>query len=84
MVDHVSDSFLDTNVPLIMLMEAAQSGNGMEVEDCCNMFMGHVEKLQKVQYLCFDVVVVVVVDDIKVLLRVTSGTGNQREVGKHF
>lgn len=51
MVDHVSDSFLETNVPLMMLIEAAESGNGREVEDCSNMFMGHAEKLLKV--CCF-------------------------------
>jgi len=26
-VDHVSDSFLETNVPLLVLIEAAKSGN---------------------------------------------------------
>jgi catenin alpha len=32
-VDHVSDSFLETNVPLLVLIEAAKSGNEKEVEE---------------------------------------------------
>ena len=32
-VDHVSDSFLETNVPLLVLMEAARAGNEREVEE---------------------------------------------------
>ncbi|XP_066916590.1 catenin alpha-2-like [Clytia hemisphaerica] len=47
-VDHVSDSFLETNVPILLLIKAAESGNGREVEDCSNLFMGHADKLQKV------------------------------------
>jgi len=30
-VDHVSDSFLETNVPLLILIEAAKAGNEREV-----------------------------------------------------
>lgn len=30
-VDHVSDSFLETNVPLLILIEAAKAGNEQEV-----------------------------------------------------
>lgn len=30
-VDHVSDSFLETNVPLLILIEAAKAGNEGEV-----------------------------------------------------
>lgn len=30
-VDHVSDSFLETNVPLLILIEAAKAGNEPEV-----------------------------------------------------
>jgi catenin alpha len=32
-VDHVSDSFLETNVTLLVLIEAAKSGNEKEVEE---------------------------------------------------
>ena len=32
-VDHVSDSFLETNVPLLVLMEAARAGKEREVEE---------------------------------------------------
>ena len=32
-VDHVSDSFLETNVPLLILIEAAKAGNEPEVCD---------------------------------------------------
>ena len=31
-----------------MLAEAAQSGNGRDVEQCSNVFLAHSEKLQKV------------------------------------
>jgi len=33
-VDHVSDTFLETNVPLIILIEAAKVGNEEEVRNC--------------------------------------------------
>lgn len=32
-VDHVSDSFLDTNVPLLVLIEAAKSGDEKQVKE---------------------------------------------------
>jgi len=32
-VDHVSDSFLETNVPLLVSIEAAQAGDQAEVEE---------------------------------------------------
>ena len=32
-VDHVIDSFLETNVPLLVLIEAAKAGNDKEVEE---------------------------------------------------
>lgn len=37
-VDHVSDSFLETNVPLLVLIEAAKSGNEKEVEEYSQVF----------------------------------------------
>ena len=47
-VDHISDSFLETNVPLMLLIEAAQAGNEAEVEDCAIIFSEHASKLQEV------------------------------------
>ena len=51
MVDHVSDSFLETSVPVEMLMKAAESGNGRQVEDCSTLFRSHAEKLLKVSVI---------------------------------
>lgn len=47
-VDHVSDSFLETTVPLLMLIEAAQAGNEREVEECAKLFIDHAAKLEEV------------------------------------
>ncbi|XP_068627189.1 catenin alpha [Battus philenor] len=50
-VDHVSDSFLETNVPLLVLMEAARNGNEKEVEEYAIMFTEHANKLVEVANL---------------------------------
>ncbi|XP_050679046.1 catenin alpha [Leptidea sinapis] len=50
-VDHVSDSFLETNVPLLVLMEAARSGNEKEVEEYAVLFTEHANKLLEVANL---------------------------------
>ena len=47
-MDHVSDSFLETTVPLLMLIEAAQAGNEREVEECAKLFTDHANKLEEV------------------------------------
>ena len=47
-VDHISDSFLETTVPLLMLIEAAQAGNEREVEECAKLFIDHAAKLEEV------------------------------------
>ena len=47
-MDHVSDSFLETNVPLLLLIEAARSGNAKEVEEYANVFREHANKLVEV------------------------------------
>ena len=39
-VDHVSDSFLETNVPLLVLMEAARAGTEREVEEYAKVRSG--------------------------------------------
>lgn len=50
-VDHVSDSFLETTMPLIMMVEAAQAGNEKEVEECAKLFTDHAAKLEEVANL---------------------------------
>ncbi|XP_070539853.1 catenin alpha-2-like [Ptychodera flava] len=50
-VDHVSDSFLETNVPLLVLIEAAKSGNEKEVEEYAVVFREHASKLVEVANL---------------------------------
>ncbi|KPJ14976.1 Catenin alpha [Papilio machaon] len=50
-VDHVSDSFLETNVPLLVLMEAARNGNEKEVEEYAIVFTEHANKLVEVAKL---------------------------------
>ncbi len=50
-VDHVSDSFLETNVPLLVLIEAAKSGNEREVEEYAQVFTEHANKLVEVTYM---------------------------------
>lgn len=49
-VDHVSDSFLETTMPLIMMIEAAQAGNEREVEECAKLFTDHAAKLEEVGF----------------------------------
>uniref|UniRef100_A0A915LDS1 Uncharacterized protein n=1 Tax=Romanomermis culicivorax TaxID=13658 RepID=A0A915LDS1_ROMCU len=48
-VDHVSDHFLDTQVPLLMLVDAARQGRIKDVESRGLIFMNHAEKLQEVR-----------------------------------
>ncbi|CAL4059810.1 unnamed protein product [Meganyctiphanes norvegica] len=50
-VDHVSDSFLETNVPLLVLVEAARNGNEKEVEEYAAVFTEHANKLVEVANL---------------------------------
>nr|XP_018896705.1 PREDICTED: catenin alpha isoform X2 [Bemisia tabaci] len=50
-VDHVSDSFLETSVPLLVLIEAARAGNEKEVEDYALVFTEHANKLVEVANL---------------------------------
>ncbi|XP_077291769.1 catenin alpha isoform X2 [Arctopsyche grandis] len=50
-VDHVSDSFLETNVPLLVLMEAARNGQEKEVEEYAVVFTEHANKLVEVANL---------------------------------
>lgn len=53
MVDHVSDSFLETNVPLLVLIEAAKAGDESGVEEYAHVYMEHANKLVEVCSLNF-------------------------------
>lgn len=50
-MDHVSDSFLETNVPLLVLIEAAKNGNEKEVKEYAQVFREHANKLIEVLYV---------------------------------
>ncbi|XP_013065972.1 catenin alpha-2-like isoform X2 [Biomphalaria glabrata] len=50
-VDHVSDTFLETNVPLLVLIEAAKAGDERGVEEYAQVFMEHASKLVEVANL---------------------------------
>lgn len=50
-MDHVSDSFLETNVPLLVLIEAAKNGNEKEVKEYAQVFREHANKLIEVSIL---------------------------------
>ncbi|KAH8265129.1 hypothetical protein KR038_008125 [Drosophila bunnanda] len=50
-VDHVSDSFLETTTPLIDLIEAAKTGNEKKVREKADVFTKHAEKLVEVANL---------------------------------
>lgn len=52
-MDNISDAFLETNLPLLMMIEAAKAGNERETEDCAKLFMDHAAKLEEVGgYVC--------------------------------
>ncbi len=50
-MDHVSDSFLETNMPLLMLVEAARNGQERAVEEYAQIFQEHANKLVEVANL---------------------------------
>ncbi|XP_065579492.1 catenin alpha-like isoform X2 [Artemia franciscana] len=50
-VDHVSDSFLDSNVPLLLMIEAAKKGSEKQVEEYAQTFTEHANKLVEVANL---------------------------------
>ncbi|CAF2404143.1 unnamed protein product [Rotaria sp. Silwood2] len=47
-VDHVSDTFVATNVPLLALIDAARHGNTQLVEETAQIFIEHAAKLIEV------------------------------------
>ncbi|XP_067858719.1 catenin alpha-3-like [Heptranchias perlo] len=50
-IDHVSDSFLDTTVPLLVLIEAARNGNEKDIKEYAAIFREHANKLVEVANL---------------------------------
>jgi catenin alpha len=50
-MDHVSDSFLETNMPLLVLIEAAKAGREHDVEEYAGVFTEHANKLVEVANL---------------------------------
>lgn len=47
-MDHVSDTFLETILPLEDLVDAAKSGDQQRLEECVKIFIEHSEKLHEV------------------------------------
>ncbi|EDL97347.1 rCG61001 [Rattus norvegicus] len=50
-IDHISDSFLDTTVPLLVLIEAAKNGQVKEIKDYASIFHEHTGRLMEVANL---------------------------------
>ena len=50
-MDHVSDSFLEPDTPLLMLLAAAREGHEKEVEEFGEIFTDHASKLVEVANL---------------------------------
>uniref|UniRef100_A0A5F8G560 Uncharacterized protein n=1 Tax=Monodelphis domestica TaxID=13616 RepID=A0A5F8G560_MONDO len=49
-IDHVSDSFLDTTVPLLVLIEAAKNGREKEMKEYAAIFREHTNRLLEVSF----------------------------------
>ena len=47
-VDHVSDSFIEGSIPLMMLVEAALTGDEKAVDESAGVFTEHAAKLVEV------------------------------------
>ncbi|KAM9610990.1 catenin alpha-3 isoform 4-T4 [Morphnus guianensis] len=47
-IDHISDSFLDTTVPLLVLIEAAKNGREKEIKEYAAIFREHTSRLVEV------------------------------------
>ncbi|XP_075614965.1 catenin alpha-3 isoform X2 [Balearica regulorum gibbericeps] len=50
-IDHISDSFLDTTVPLLVLIEAAKNGREKEIKEYAAIFREHTSRLVEVAHL---------------------------------
>lgn len=47
-IDHISDSFIEINLPLESMIEAAKGGDEKHTNECGQVFMDHAEKLIEV------------------------------------
>ncbi|XP_040588477.1 catenin alpha-3 isoform X5 [Mesocricetus auratus] len=47
-IDHISDSFLDTTVPLLVLIEAAKNGREKEIKEYAVIFREHTGRLVEI------------------------------------
>ena len=56
-VDHVSDSFLEPDTPLLMLLAAAREGHEKEVEEFGEIFTDHASKLVEVCKFFFVIII---------------------------
>ncbi|XP_060624902.2 catenin alpha-3 [Anolis sagrei] len=54
-IDHISDSFLDTTVPLLVLTEAAKNGREQEIKEYATIFKEHTCRLIEVANLACSV-----------------------------
>lgn len=53
-IDHISDAFIETNLPLESMIEASKRGAGDDsVQHCAQIFMDHAEKLLEVGLVSF-------------------------------
>lgn len=50
-IDHVSDAFLDTKTPLMVLIDAARQGDLTRTEEAARIFEAHAEKIVDVSCL---------------------------------
>lgn len=50
-IDHISDSFLDTTVPLLVLIEAAKNGRQKEIKEYAAIFREHTSRLVEVCFM---------------------------------
>ena len=53
-VDHVSDCYIQTTMPLLVLIEAAKNGNEEEVKEYAHVFREHAERLVEVANLAME------------------------------
>lgn len=78
-MDHVSDSFLETNVPLLVLIEAAKNGNEKEVKEYAQVFREHANKLIEVSVLAISLTLSIWIEYSDFLLIVFHSLKNLRD-----
>ncbi|XP_070608267.1 catenin alpha-3 isoform X1 [Erythrolamprus reginae] len=54
-IDHISDSFMDTTVPLLVLTEAAKNGHEKEIKEYAAIFSEHAQRLMEMANLACSV-----------------------------